>query len=192
MSKQVLIPLVSLALGVVDSFLELRAEPGLSDNQDCFQLLQQGSLKTAVCLARQALQTLPAINFSNSIYLASGNVALSSSSGAGLALTLSPWLTRAEFPYQRSIVMGTLVFSRPPGQSIQIASGGYIKEKLQAVLRLGYQIEPTLLIMSAQVNDLNLTDIYQTLAEKNIAVRTVATLYDAYRAVATTEMPCSQ
>lgn len=175
MTKQVFVPLVSLASGDADSFLELRSEQDLSGQHDCFFNLGIG-LKPAVLEARRALQTLPEFVFDGSIYIAGACPTLASPKDVALALALCPWLLQANFLFGRCFVLGHLSFPEAKDGHITVTAGRYLQEQLQAVLRLGYQVDPALLIMPT--SDIE-TD-YRHFAEKNIAVRSVATLTEAY------------
>jgi len=175
MAKQVFVPLVSLTSGHADIFLELRSEPDLIGQHDCFFNLDTG-LRSAVLDARRALHALPAHVFNDSIYIASNYPALASSRDVAFALTLCPWLLQANFLFGRCFVIGHLNFPETNEGHITITAGRYLEEQLQAVLRFGYQVEPALLIMPK----LNVETNYRHFAEKNIAVRTLETLTVAY------------
>lgn len=181
MRKTVLVPLLELADPAAASFLELWVEPVVEPvgepATDGLESLAFGPLKSAVTVARRALACLPAPARPAAATLMTPNVALAHSAGAALALALCPFLLRADFPYSRHIITGTLDF--PAGGAVGIGDSGHIRHKLEAVRGLGQQREPLLLLLPGRAVGPDLAGLLGELAVLNIAVRPVSTLAEA-------------
>ena len=180
MLKTLRIPLISLIAPSEGGFLEFLIEP-LTNNDDGFESIANGVLQVAVNQARAALRTLPENPGKSRLRLVTVDTDLSTSTGAALGLALSPWFLQIDCPYQHFIITGTLVFSNTAETAV--GDSGALLEKMYAVSRLGYQVQPTLFIMPHLTISPEVKAIYQTLAQHNIAVRRVSTLAQACRAV---------
>lgn len=182
MFKTFLLPIVTLTDPMEASFLEFLIEPSCQ-KIDGLEEIANGSMRIAVAQARKALTTLPPSSNPSNIRLVSCDNDLSISVGATLGITLSQYFLETNCPYRQLIATGGLEFS---SDNINVTDSGALIEKIEAVCRLGYQIQPTVFILPIIEKNEKIRSIFKLLAEQNIAVRPVKTLLDAYKTLSGT------
>lgn len=191
MRKTMRVPLVELAEPGQGGFLEFWVEPA-PPGSDPFQGLAAAPLQTALRAAREALAGLPPPQFPCQVFLANSELAVSASAGAALALALCPFLLRPDWPYPHYAVTGTLLPPGRAGEPLRIGDSGHLPAKLEALCRLGYQVEPLLLILPRVGQDAGLGEIGGRLVAQNIAVRRVADLDEAFAACSGKAAPAGE
>lgn len=178
MRSHLLVPLVAPAHPEHGRFLPLYAESAAPLSTDCFRALPGACWQTAVDCASRAMAGRPGAP----VYSAIADFTLGNTDGAALGLLLLASLRPADTPYRRFIAGGTLEFSDEADAIIHIGATGHTAEKLKLIQTLGYQDEPTLLLLPRTgLPTLSVTD-YETFNQLNMALHPVATLAEAYRA----------
>ena len=172
MFKTLSIPLRNLAQPLEPCFLKFLLMPNHQTQQDGLENLLPTALKTAVIQAMLALKQQGQQTSSCRLQLITPDYDLSNSSGAALALALTPYYLNPDCIYQHFIITGGL-------NGIEVTDSGHLLEKMASVVKLGYQTQPTLFLLPSIMFNEETKKLYQQLAEHNIAVRTVNTLIEA-------------
>lgn len=175
MRKFVLIPIVNLGTEATGLFIEIMSEPACLTGVN-FQQLKNSGLAREVKKTEAILKRLShSRTSSNHLYLSHQFINMSNLP-ISFGLTLASFLQHKKCFYRKIITIGDIDMS---SSQLLISAGHYFETQLTAILELGRQPFKIALFVPAQQLNESHHYLAHDLAELNIELNAVDTLYEA-------------
>ncbi len=175
MRKFILIPVVKMGKEPKGLFLEIISEPSCFGGVD-FQNLKNNGLAEEVAITEKILNRLKYLKTTASQLYLSGYFLNINNLSISLGLTLSAFLQQKNCRYNKIIVLGEIDVN---SSQLLVSGGPFFETQIATILSLGRQPSTVALFVPAQLLIGSQHDLSNHLAELNIELKVVATLYDA-------------